>query len=100
MLNCKPGQWAVKIKGEADHVIPVGAIVRVEQLIQGPDGYNFVGQYVSGDQWIVEYQGSNRCPVDDMYWAVADRNLKPLLGDIDGEEDLYSIDKPITEESC
>lgn len=97
MLNCKPDQLAIKIKAGPHDAIKVGTIVRCIKLFENSVSMNQFNEFVRGDQWHVEFRGESYNPLTGNPWGALDKHLKPLDEDLDGEEDLYAVEKPIKE---
>lgn len=83
-MNCKPGDLAIRIKGESDDLVPIGAVVRCFRYYSGLA--NVDGQKKPFKGWFVEYQG-HIIDADGLAWAVPDEHLRPIRDSGDDAED-------------
>lgn len=97
ILNCKPGQMAIKIRANPTDHIPLGAIVKCVQLHDASTTIDLANNVIHYPIWDVEWNDQAQNPANGHDWAVQDRFLKPLPELGNDEEDLYAVDKPIEE---
>lgn len=75
-MNCKPGDWAIRVRAPARANIRVGALVRVVRWIGL--AYDVKTGEPLEAAWQVEYRGEDTDVWYGTPWAIPDSHLVPL----------------------